>query len=113
MSAESRRAGGQGQPDRGGIGSLGQALKTFLKDSGLGARLRDWPVYEAWAKALGDDLARRARAVDFKYGKLHVEVESAAHLAELKNFTGERYRHLANRHLGSDKIQSVAFKLKT
>ena len=97
---------------RGGIASVGQALQDFLQTSGLGAKLRDSRVYEAWSEALGEDLARRARAVDFRRGELSVEVESAAHLSELKSFTGERYRQLANRHLGSERIRRVAFKLK-
>ena len=91
---------------------MGQALQDFLRSSGLGAKLRDARVYEAWSRALGPDLDRRARAVDFRRGELIVEVESAAHLSELKSFTGERYRQLANRHLGSPRILRVAFKLK-
>lgn len=108
-----RRFASPRKSERGGVGSLGQAVQQFLKESGLGEKMRDWPVYEAWAKALGDELARRARPVDFKHGQLFVEVESAAHLSELRGFTGERYRALANRHLGAERIRRVSFKLKT
>lgn len=113
MARSSRRSGRARRAERGGIGSLGQAVQQFLNESGLGAKMRDWPVYEAWSKALGEDLARRARPVDFKHGQLFVEVESAAHLSELRGFTGERYRALANRHLGAERIRRVSFKLKT
>ncbi len=97
---------------RGGVHSANKAVKEFLSVSGLGAKLRDWPVYDAWRKALGEDLSRRARAVDFRRGELFVEVESAAHHHELANFTGERYRNLTNQHLGRAAVRKVSFRLK-
>jgi len=97
---------------RGGVHSAQDAVRDFLRDSGLGEKLRDWPVYEAWRTAIGADLSRRARAVDFRRGELIVEVESAAHHAELSNFTGERYRQLTNQHLGRETVRKVTFKLK-
>jgi hypothetical protein len=94
------------------MSSLGDALHLFLKDTGLATQLKDWPILDAWSKAAGVELARRARAVRFQNGELLVEVESATHLQELKSFTGERYRRLANDRLGGDSIQRVVFKLK-
>lgn len=102
----------KGNADRGGVHSARDAVRDFLRVSGLGERMRDLPVYEAWRKALGDDLSRRARAVDFRRGELVVEVESAAHHAELASFTGERYRQLTNRHLGREAVRKVTFKLQ-
>ena len=101
------------QDGRGGVHSAGKAVKEFLAASGLGAKLRDWPVYEAWRVVLGEELGRRARAVDLRRGELIVEVESAAHLHELANFTGERYRQLTNQHLGREAVRKVSFKLKS
>lgn len=97
---------------RGGVHAAHDVVKHFLAASGLGDRLRDAPIYAAWREVLGDDLGRRARAVDFRRGELIVEVESAAHHAELANFTGERYRQLTNRHLGREAIRKVTFKLQ-
>lgn len=54
----------------------------------------------------------RTRAVRFERGQLVVEVESAALLAELKSFTGDRYRRALNRELGSETVRSVTFQLK-
>ena len=105
-------SGRKDEEQRGGVHSARDAVKHFLAASGLGARLRDAPVYAAWREALGDDLGRRARAVDFRRGELIVEVESAAHHAELANFTGERYRQLTNRHLGREVVRKVTFKLQ-
>jgi len=92
---------------------MGEAMKSYLRESGLGPKLRDWPIYEAWREALGTELARRARPVTFRAGVLTVEVESAAHKQELTSFTGEAYRRAANEHLKpAQKITSVVFKLK-
>lgn len=91
---------------------MGDALRDYLQASGLGAQMRDWPVFQAWSEALGSDLAWRARPVLFRNDELVVEVESAVHLAELRGFTGERYRRLANQRLGAERIRRVSFKLK-
>lgn len=87
-------------------------MRDYLRASGLADKLRDWPVYDAWAQALGPDLVFRARPVDFRRGQLIVEVDSAAHMAELRGFTGERYRALANQRLGAERIRRVSFQLK-
>ena len=87
-------------------------MRLFLKQSGLGARLGDGKVYDAWRASLGVELAKRARAVSFRAGELVVEVESSPHLAELKGFTGESYRQEANRRLGSERIRRINYKLK-
>jgi hypothetical protein len=100
------------------------ALRAFLRDSGLAKHMHQWPVFEAWSQAVGRDIARRARPVQFTRGQLCIEVDSAAHLHELTNFTGERFRELANAHLrgevgtglreqvGKPEIQRVVFRLK-
>jgi hypothetical protein len=105
------------QEDRAGhVSSLQDALAAFLRGSGLGERLRHAAVFEAWSGALGPALCARARPVRFDGGDLTVEVESAAHMHELKNFTGEPLRRAANERLhraGSrENIQHVVFKLK-
>ena len=89
-----------------------EAMRGFLKQSGLEQRLRDWPVFDAWTEALGEKLARRARPVAFRAGELQVEVESAAHLHELQGFTGDQYRQLANKRLGREEIRRVVFRLE-
>ena len=91
---------------------MGEAVRSFMQASGLGAQLKDMRVYNAWREALGADLARRARAVAFRAGELIVEVESSPQLSQLKGFTGESYRQEANRVLGSERIRRINYKLK-
>ena len=74
--------------------------------------MRQGAVLDAWRKVLGLKLARRARAVRFQRGELVVQVDSATHLQELQNFTGEQYRQQANRLLGDERIHRLAFRLK-
>ncbi|MCB9912687.1 MAG: DUF721 domain-containing protein [Planctomycetes bacterium] len=97
---------------RGGTTTLNEALNAFLKQSGLDKQMRDFAVYDAWRKALGPELCKRARAVQFKAGKLVVETESAAHRHELSSFTGESFRRRANEILGSERIHQITYKLK-
>ncbi|MFT7485027.1 MAG: hypothetical protein ACI9F9_000873 [Candidatus Paceibacteria bacterium] len=98
--------------ERRGPAPLGDVLRHFLKDSGLGAQLRHARVYGAWSDALGERLRERAKPVHFQFGELTVEVESAPHMHELQNFTGEQYRQGANKALGEDVIKKVLFRLK-
>lgn len=89
------------------------AVEAFLRAGGLGRKSQDWRVLDAWRKALGDLLVRRARPVRFRKGELLVEVDSATHLQELSAFTGEGYRVATNRLLGEgETVQRVIFKLK-
>ena len=100
------------QRERGGLFTLGEAIEAFLKTSGLDAHRRDGRIFRAWSEGLDEGLASRSRPVRFRAGELIVEVQSAAHLHELKNFTGEGYRQLANGRLGAEVIRRVSFKLK-
>jgi len=88
------------------------ALVGFLRQTGLDSKLAQARVFNAWRDALGEAMARRARAVRFQEGELLVEVQSAAHLHELTNFTGDRYRVLANQKLGAARITRVVFQLQ-
>ena len=101
----------QGFPRRDAV-AIRDALDGFLRASGLSARMKTWPVFQAWIEALGPDLARRAKRVRFERGELVVEVDSATHFQELASFTGESYRERANALLRKPEIRRVAFRLK-
>jgi hypothetical protein len=90
---------------------IARAIDGFLAASGLSERLRHSAVIRAWSEAIGA-LGRHARAVRFAQGDLYVEVDSAPHMHELSNFTGEQYREIANARLESEQIRRVHFQLK-
>ena len=92
--------------------SMQDALKEYLRESGLGPRLRHWDIYKAWGNALGRGMSKRAKPVSYQRGLLTVEVESAAHMHELRSFSGDEARRRANQLLGRDAITRVDFKLK-
>ncbi len=97
-----------------GPSPIQDALKTFLRERGLTAPKRDARTFRAWESALGVRLSKKAEPVRFQRGELTVEVESSAHLQELKNFTGEGYRERANEILQQpDAIRRVVFKLRS
>lgn len=92
--------------------SIHDALNAYLRRSGLDTQIAQARVIGAWRAVVGEALAKRAQAVRFQRGELLVEVQSAAHLQELTQFTGERYRVLANQRLGDARIERVVFQLK-
>lgn len=97
---------------RGGPVLLEHALRDFLAESKLGPKLATTRVIRAWQKALGPALSKHAQAVRFENGDLWTEVDSSAHLHDLVNFSGERYRRAANQTLGQDTIRRVIFQNK-
>ena len=97
--------------DRKGLASMDDALKSFLKTSGLGERFGPPPEFRAFKEAAGSAFARHARAVRFARGELVVQVSSAPHLAELKGFRGEEIRARTNQILGRDEVRKITFRL--
>ncbi len=92
---------------------LGDAVKRFMRESGLNARESSGAVFAAWNDAAGAALGGSAPAVRFQGGELVVEAGSSAHLQELKGFLGEGLRQEANRRLGAEKIQRVTYRIGT
>jgi predicted nucleic acid-binding Zn ribbon protein len=90
---------------------MGEALGQFLRATGLERRMGEQRVLSAWSAVVGPERALRARAVRCRNGELLVEVDSAALLQELKNFTGEGLRRAVNQRLGGgEPIQRVSFQ---
>ena len=100
------------QPAPRGPRPIRDVLQAFLRESGLRSGPRTDEVFEAWLGVVGEGLARHARPVRFQRGELTVEVDSAAHLQELKGFTGEGFRTKANAELGSTRIRRVVYRLR-
>ena len=100
------------QPIHRGPSPLRDALRSVLRDSGLTAGGKNERVFEAWRQAAGPGLHGRAVPVRFRRGELTVEVDSSAHLHELRSFTGDTIRQHANGALGGEVLRKVTFKLK-
>ncbi len=93
--------------------SIQESINAALKHHKLTSVRRDASIYAAWRKAIGVKLAKHASAVRFQSGELVVEVDSSAHLHDLANFSGEKFRRRANRELGTERIERIVFKMKS
>ncbi len=91
--------------------AMSDAIKRFMRTSGLAARESSGAIFAAWNDATEALLGLRVPAVKFQGGELTVETSSSAHLQELKSFHGEELRREANRRLGGEKISAVSFRI--
>ncbi len=97
--------------DPSGPQPIANAIRQFLKESGLRRPSGDERVFRAWSDAAGAAWKERATPAAFRAGQLVVEVSSSVHLAELKGFHSEDIRARANSQLGEARIKKVVFKL--
>ncbi|MFH0910536.1 MAG: DUF721 domain-containing protein [Planctomycetota bacterium] len=78
------------QPRKAGDGSrsetLKDALRGFLKASGLGWMMKHREVAVAWNDAVGAEIAGETRVRAFRDGTLYVDVASPVLQAELSQF---------------------------
>lgn len=61
----------------------GDVLAGILDGLNLGPRLAGWKAVEAWEGVIGAEAAGRTKAVRFEQGRLVVEVDSSARMAQL------------------------------
>jgi hypothetical protein len=91
---------------------IDELIRNFLRNKGIRSGGGYSIVFKAWTEALEAGMRAHAQPVRFRSGELTVEVDSAVHLQEMKNFTGDDYRRKANEHLGKNTIRRVVFKLR-
>jgi len=83
---------------------LGQVLRSY----GLEHRVRGFQAGESWAEIVGPVLASRSSVVDFKDGKLTVEVQASPAMVELTLRAEELLKAFAERH-GAGLIREIRF----
>lgn len=79
---------GRGRAARSASGArtpplLGEALRGALERCAWSEPLRGWGAVDAWPEVVGARIAARTRAVEYRDGRLLVEVDGATWLAEL------------------------------
>ena len=87
---------------------LGDVLPGVLRGLGLAEGLAGWRSVAEWPEAVGEAIARRARAVSFHDGQLTVEVEGAAWRHELSVLKRDLIRRL-NQRLGGAVVRDLRF----
>lgn len=98
----------RGKPPRG---SLGEAIAEWGWKRGIERRADRSAIFRAFERVVGAGAASRARAVAWRRGVLLVEVSSAAHLHELKNFTHDACLARLNGVLGSPRVRRIEFRI--
>lgn len=63
--------------------SIGEALISFIRESGLEQSVLDVQIEEVWPKVMGETVKKLTRSVEVKDGVLIVRVNSAALKAQL------------------------------
>ena len=84
--------------------SIGEALVSYLRESGLEKTVLEVQVEEAWPRVMGATVANLTRSVEVKDGVLFVRVSSAALKAQLFENRFELVRRL-NDEVGAPVIK--------
>jgi predicted nucleic acid-binding Zn ribbon protein len=90
--------------------AVGGVLGRVLENLGLTREMTGWQAVEAWPRLVGPRVARHARAVAFRNGTLHVEVEGSAWMQELSYLKPDLARRI-NQHLGSELVRELRLTL--
>lgn len=84
--------------------AIGDALISYLRESGLEQSVLDVQIEEVWPRVMGDVVNQLTRKVEVKDGVLYVHVNSAALKAQLFENRFELVRKL-NEAVGANAIR--------
>lgn len=100
-----------GQSRGGDAQAIGDILRILLKDANMSPRRRKAGVAEAWAAAVGSELAAETRPSTLQKGVLTVEVRSPALLHEFQGFRTEELLGRLLEHDTTGRISGLRFRL--
>jgi len=89
---------------------IGDILREFLEASGLGNNLKHLEIYGAWEEIVGPDILRHARVAGFKAHKLYVDVDSSAHMQELRTFYKQQILKDLRAKVAGILIEDIVFR---
>jgi len=90
---------------------LKDVLTSLFKNSQLPFNPADGQIWKVWEDTVGQLIARNARPVWIKNGRLKVHVEDPIWLQELE-FIGQDIKDRINKKLGRMAIENIEFRLK-
>jgi len=90
------------------VEALSGALSRVIRGLGLEEGVSGWRAVREWPALVGPEIARRSRAVGFRDGVLHVEVEGSAWMQELGFLKRDLVRTIQQR-LGSASVRDIRF----
>ncbi len=91
--------------------TIKEALKSYLKSSGLDTLLRNQAVLKAWQKVAGQEIAGQTRIVGFNRGVLTIEVASSSLYAELNTFYLKDLANSIQNEMGNRKVRRIKLRL--
>jgi predicted nucleic acid-binding Zn ribbon protein len=92
------------------VESIASVGPRVLRQMGVAGEMPGWRAVQDWPRLVGDRVARHSRAVSFRDGTLHVEVEGSAWMHEL-GFLKRDLIAAINRHLGSDPVRDIRWSV--
>lgn len=88
--------------------AVGELLDGVLADLGIGQKLREYQAVLAWEEAAGPDLARHARALRVRRGRLELAVPSGVWRTQL-SFSKQQLIKRVNELLGTRVVRDLVF----
>jgi predicted nucleic acid-binding Zn ribbon protein len=86
----------------------GDVLAGIIDGLNLGPRLAGWKAVGAWDDVIGAEAAGRAKAVRFEQGRLVVEVDSSARMAQL-GYEKPTLLEKLNAEIGEGVVRDLTF----
>lgn len=88
--------------------SVARVMSRVLRDLGLEQDVLGWRVVSEWSDLVGPPVANHTRAVAYRNGVVHVEVEGSAWMHELGYLKRDLIKKI-NGQLGSAYVRDVRF----
>ena len=89
---------------------VGGIVSKVVRDLGLEEQVLGWRAVDDWANVVGPRIASHSRAIAFRGGTLHVEVEGSAWMQELAYLKRDMMRRL-NRALERELVHELRFSV--
>ena len=99
------------QYDARETGHFGDALHRVLKAKRFYEKSRFGALVDAWAEAVGDEVAARTRIASYRHGILKVEVASSVLLHELSGFMKSAVLAALKKTSGGRDVTDIRFCL--
>jgi len=103
--ADSERGRGKGMFHAQAVGEL---LEAVFTDLGIQKKLKEYQAVLAWEQAAGPDLARHARALGLRRGRLELSVPSGVWRTQL-SFSKRELIKRVNDQLGARIVRDLVF----
>ena len=88
---------------------IGSAIASALQQLGMGSRIKQYEVLDAWPRIVGDQIAKVATAERIESGKLFVHVTRAAWRNELV-FLKKALVVKINKEMNQEVVKDIVFR---